>query len=316
MQGLRRKSALLFKGISQTRLSSHLHHHNHHHVPSTAFSSSSTAARKSAISPLLNTTISMAASNSRGFLSGATHMTQRESRQANGLLIFRTGWNRRQSITGFGTPFQLLQKDSKKQSTSQLFARSYASRVPRKAEQSRSETKKDVSTVEDPFDAPTYNIPEKPVTFTEGASYTLVILVGLGLAAAAGYAVFKELIFEPKEYKIFNMALKRIQEESQVRVRIGSPITGYGQESRNRAARQRIPNKIYTDEDGVEHVLVSFHIRGPHGAGKVSAEMFKDKEDKQWKYTYLIVQITHPSQSQLILESYIPAPVSVPAMGR
>jgi hypothetical protein len=42
----------------------------------------------------------------------------------------------------------------------------------------------------------------------------------------------------------------------QVRVRIGSPITGYGQESRNRAARQRIPNKIWTDEDGVEHVEV------------------------------------------------------------
>jgi hypothetical protein len=39
-------------------------------------------------------------------------------------------------------------------------------------------------------------------------------------------------------------------------VRIGSPITGYGQESRNRAARQRIPNKIWTDEDGVEHVEV------------------------------------------------------------
>ncbi|CAI0445906.1 unnamed protein product [Linum tenue] len=175
------------------------------------------------------------------------------------------------------------------------------------------QTKKDVSTVEDPFDAPTYNIPEKPVTFTEGASYTLVILVGLGLAAAAGYAVFKELIFEPKEYKIFNMALKRIQDDGQVRVRIGSPITGYGQESRNRAARQRIPNKIYTDEDGVEHVLVSFHIRGPHGAGKVSAEMFRDKVDKQWKYTYLIVQITHPSQSQLILESYIPAAAPVPA---
>lgn len=39
-------------------------------------------------------------------------------------------------------------------------------------------------------------------------------------------------------------------------MRIGSPITGYGQESRNRAARQRIPNKIWTDEDGVEHVEV------------------------------------------------------------
>lgn len=62
------------------------------------------------------------------------------------------------------------------------------------------QNKKDLSTVEDPFDAPTYNIPEKPVTFVEGASYSVVILAGLGIAAAAGYAVFKELIFEPKEW--------------------------------------------------------------------------------------------------------------------
>lgn len=61
------------------------------------------------------------------------------------------------------------------------------------------QTKKDVSTIEDPFDAPTYNIPEKPVTFTEGASYSLIILAGLGIAAAAAYAVFNELIFQPKE---------------------------------------------------------------------------------------------------------------------
>jgi import inner membrane translocase subunit TIM21 len=37
------------------------------------------------------------------------------------------------------------------------------------------------------------------VTFVEGASYTAIILAGLGIAGAAGYAVFKELIFQPKE---------------------------------------------------------------------------------------------------------------------
>ncbi|KAB5569028.1 hypothetical protein DKX38_002821 [Salix brachista] len=209
------------------------------------------------------------------------------------------------------------------------FARSFASKASKKLNQSEyailetrvftqltvscrpGQTKKDVSTVEDPFDAPPYNIPEKPVTFTEGASYSILILAGLGVAAAAAYAVFKELIFEPKEYKIFNKALKRIQDDSQVRVRIGSPITGYGQESRNRAARQHIPNRIFTDEDGLEHVQINFYIRGPQGAGKVSAEMFKDKVDKQWKYTYLIVEIMQPSRSQLILESYMPAPAPV-----
>ncbi|CAI9277900.1 unnamed protein product [Lactuca saligna] len=163
-------------------------------------------------------------------------------------------------------------------------SRSFASRASRSTSEKASESRKDVTTVEDPFDAPTYNIPEKPMTFTEGASYSVVILLGLGVAAAAGYGVFKELIFEPKEYKVFNKALRRIQDDSQVRVRIGSPITGYGQESRNRAARQRIPNRVWKDEEGVEHVEVNFYIRGPHGAGKVFTEMFKDKEDKQWKF--------------------------------
>ncbi|CAN6477983.1 unnamed protein product [Victoria cruziana] len=188
------------------------------------------------------------------------------------------------------------------------FARTIASSsTSQSSRQNVEEKRKDISTVEDPFDAPTYNIPEKPVTFTEGASYSLVILAGLGVAGAAGYAVFKELIFEPKEYKIFGKALDRIQNDSQVRVRIGSPITGYGQESRNRAARQRIPNRGWTDEDGVEHIEVNFYIRGPHGAGKVFAEMFKDKTDKSWKFTYLIVEITSPTRTQLMLESYVPA---------
>ncbi|KAG9442507.1 hypothetical protein H6P81_018361 [Aristolochia fimbriata] len=147
-------------------------------------------------------------------------------------------------------------------------ARALASSAASESSRKRSDQdkRKDISTIEDPFDAPTYNIPEKPVTFTEGASYSVVILAGLGVAGLAAYAVFKELIFEPKEYKIFNNALSRVQNDNQVRMRIGSPVTGYGQESRNRAARQRIPNRIWTDEYGVEHVEVNFYIRGPHGA--------------------------------------------------
>ncbi|XP_051132955.1 probable mitochondrial import inner membrane translocase subunit TIM21 isoform X2 [Andrographis paniculata] len=188
-----------------------------------------------------------------------------------------------------------------------FFVRCLTSESSESKRRKESETRKEISTVEDPFDAPTYNIPEKPVTFTEGASYSIIILAGLGIAGAAAYGVFKELIFEPKEYKIFNKALDRVQNDGQVRVRIGSPITGYGSESRNRAARQRIPNKTWTDEDGVEHVMVNFHIRGPHGAGKVYAEMFKDKVDKQWKFMYLIVEVTSPSPAQLMLESYVPA---------
>ncbi|KAJ0443838.1 hypothetical protein HanIR_Chr16g0825201 [Helianthus annuus] len=38
---------------------------------------------------------------------------------------------------------------------------------------------------------------------------------------------------------------------------IDSPITRHGQENRNRAARQRIPIRVWKDDDdGVEHVEV------------------------------------------------------------
>lgn len=52
---------------------------------------------------------------------------------------------------------------------------------------------------------------------------------------------------------------------------------------------------------------VNFHIRGPHGAGVVYTEMFKDNADKKWKFTYLIVEIKSPTKAQLMLESYVPA---------
>ncbi|XP_006649756.1 probable mitochondrial import inner membrane translocase subunit TIM21 [Oryza brachyantha] len=200
-----------------------------------------------------------------------------------------------------------LMTHNESRKVSAYLVRPCASYSTKSSDQNPKEGKKDLTTVEDPFDAPTYNIPEKPVTFAEGASYSLVIVAGLGIAALAGYAVFKELIFEPKEYKIFGKALARVQNDSQVTAKIGYPVTGYGNESRNRAARQRIPNKIWTDEEGVEHVEVNFYIRGPHGAGKVYSEMFKDNNDRNWKFTYLIVEIVSPHRSQLMLESYVPA---------
>ncbi|EOA21312.1 hypothetical protein CARUB_v10001670mg [Capsella rubella] len=223
-------------------------------------------------------------------------LTCLESTEVNGLLVrFR---NPQISICTQTCP---------KKINSSYLTRSFASRTSKDSGNQQNKAKKEVTTTEDPFDSPTYHIPEKPVTFTEGASYSLVILAGLGIAGAAGYAVFKELIFQPKEYKIFDKALKRIQDDGQVRVRIGSPIKGYGQETRNRAARQRIPNRVFTDEDGVEHVEVNFYIRGPQGAGKVYTEMFKDKAENEWKYTYLIVEILTPSPAKLMLESYLPA---------
>ena len=70
------------------------------------------------------------------------------------------------------------------------------------------------------------------------------------------WTVANELLLQPREYTAFNLALDRLRDDPRVLVALGSPVSGYGQETRNRAARQRIPHRVYTDDRGVEHVQV------------------------------------------------------------
>ncbi|KAK1273608.1 hypothetical protein QJS04_geneDACA012485 [Acorus gramineus] len=262
--------------------------------------------RWSSISPAVVEFSSVSTAPAKPVDAGRIESITKATSRINGIPVL-FGGPRQHTVTF--SPSNQFAKYHGQHHTVPCFVRTFASNPASQSSQkaANENAKKDISVADDPFDTLTYNIPEKPVTFVEGASYSVVILAGLALAALAAYAAFKELIFEPKEYKIFGRALERVQNDGQVRVRIGSPITGYGQESRNRSARQHIPNRTWTDEDGVERIEINFHIRGPQGVGKVFAEMFKDKADKNWKFTYLIVEIRSPSPVQLILESYVPS---------
>jgi len=153
---------------------------------------------------------------------------------------------------------------------------------------------------EEAFDTLTDKIPEKPVGVVEGTSYTVVILAGLALAGATVWAVVKELLLEPKEYTVFNKTLDYIKNDPRVTVRLGGSISGYGADSRNRAARQRIPNRIYTDSNGTEHVQVQFQAKGSSGGATVHADMFMDGA-KVWQYTYLYVDVDAPYPQRLVL---------------
>ena len=146
----------------------------------------------------------------------------------------------------------------------------------------------------------TYFQEQGPVGAAEGASYSLVIVAGLGVAAVAGYAVFKELVLEPTEYRAFNAALERVRGDPRVTVRLGSSITGYGQEGRGRGARQRIPNQVYRDEEGREHCRVQFQARGPAGSGTVHADCFEEGGEVQFEYLVVDVR-SGPMPSRVVV---------------
>jgi import inner membrane translocase subunit TIM21 len=149
------------------------------------------------------------------------------------------------------------------------------------------------------FSAITDKIPQRPITVVEGTSYTLVIIAALGFAAAVIYAALNELIFSPKEYQCYTHTLERIKDDPRITVRLGSPISAYGTESRNRAARQRIPHRVYDDSEGREHVQLQFHMRGPSGRATVNADMYKD--GSQWRYHFLYLNVESPIQQQVVL---------------
>jgi import inner membrane translocase subunit TIM21 len=152
----------------------------------------------------------------------------------------------------------------------------------------------------------TDQIPVRPVGVVEGASYTVVIVAGVACAAAVLYAAASELLGNPVEYSAFSAALERARDDPRVAVRLGSPVTGYGQEARGRAARQRIPHRLRTDEAGVEHVQIQFRARGPGGAARVTAEMFQrpvevGSSKKEWAYDYMVADFEHPQSGRVTL---------------
>jgi len=129
-----------------------------------------------------------------------------------------------------------------------------------------------------------------------------VILAGLGVAAAAGYAVLKELVFEPKEYAVFGLALDRCRAHPVVGVRLGEPVTGYGVEGTSRSARQRIRHKLGRDAEGRETVTVQFQLRGPRGVGSVLAEARADgAASGGWAFNYLQVQDASGGRRPIII---------------
>ena len=122
---------------------------------------------------------------------------------------------------------------------------------------------------------PAGGVPPSLAAPTRPTSLTPLSLSSFSSPAAVLYAAASELLLQPKEYAAFAAALDRIREDPRLTVRLGSPLTGYGQEARSRAARQRISHRLRVDASGLEHITVQFWARGPAGVARVTAEMHK-----------------------------------------
>jgi import inner membrane translocase subunit TIM21 len=187
-------------------------------------------------------------------------------------------------------------------------ARAFASRGRGKESSSSGTSSERSDLAATPEEGGTYDeitdkwIPEKPVSAVEGASYGLVGLVGLGIAAGAVWFGARELLVTPREQRVFDAAMDKLREDVRVSVAVGTPMTGYGSESRSRSARHRIPHRVVIDERGRERVLVQFHVRGSRGSAVVRAEAGMQETTGEWEFQYIIVDVqgAHATRIQVV----------------
>ncbi|XP_013114854.2 mitochondrial import inner membrane translocase subunit Tim21 [Stomoxys calcitrans] len=140
---------------------------------------------------------------------------------------------------------------------------------------------------------------EKIKENTKTASYTAIILCGVGVTAVMFWAICRELFSSSSPNNIYSEALKRVIEDYRVQDAIGAPIKGYGEESR-RGRRQHVAHMAF-ERNGIPHIRMKFYVQGLRNKATVHLETREDKSGKM-EYRYLFVQLDHYPNTTIILE--------------
>ncbi|TMW47419.1 hypothetical protein DOY81_007497 [Sarcophaga bullata] len=140
---------------------------------------------------------------------------------------------------------------------------------------------------------------EKIKETTKTASYTAIILAGVGVTAIMFYAIFRELFSSSSPNNIYSDALERVIEDPRVQDSLGAPIKGFGEESR-RGRRQHVAHSSF-ERNGVPHIRMRFYIQGIRNKATVHLESRRASSGKM-EYRYLFVQLDHYPHTTIILE--------------
>ncbi|XP_026325674.1 mitochondrial import inner membrane translocase subunit Tim21 [Hyposmocoma kahamanoa] len=171
--------------------------------------------------------------------------------------------------------------------------RHYSSAKERGLSQTRaSEDRSDISTDVRPLG-------EKVKEATKTASYTGVILVGLGVTGIIFYYVFRELFSSNSPNSIYSEALEKCKNDPRVVDALGSPIKGYGEET-TRRRRTHVSHAVY-EKDGITHMRMRFYIKGIRNKGIVELDM-KKNDYGTYMCRYLLVQLDDYTGQTFIIE--------------
>lgn len=129
-------------------------------------------------------------------------------------------------------------------------------------------------------------------------SYLGVILVGVAITGVMIYVIGHELFSKESPSVIYGKALKLCRKNVEVEAAFGTPIKGYGEETRRR--RRRHVSHLLYDVEGVPHMRMKFYLQGPYKKGTVQLEV--KKVDGKYEYRYMFVELEGYPARTIIIE--------------
>uniref|UniRef100_A0A2A4JLB5 Mitochondrial import inner membrane translocase subunit Tim21 n=1 Tax=Heliothis virescens TaxID=7102 RepID=A0A2A4JLB5_HELVI len=140
---------------------------------------------------------------------------------------------------------------------------------------------------------------EKIKETTKTATYTGIILMGVGVTGVIFYYVFRELFSSNSPNSIYSEALEKCKNDPRVEDALGPPIKGYGEET-TRRRRTHVSHAVY-EKEGVKHMRMRFYIKGIRNKAIVELDM-KQNEYGNYLCRYLLVQLDDYTGKTFIIE--------------
>jgi len=121
------------------------------------------------------------------------------------------------------------------------------------------------------------------------ATYSLVIIAGLGAIGTVFYTLFRELFSSNSPNSLFDKAVADCLAHDKLLDMLGEPVKAFGEENR-RHRRTHRKEQHYIDPQGRKGVRMQFYLQGVRNKGTVTLDAREDSGGKM-QTRYLIVEV-------------------------
>ncbi|XP_078606784.1 mitochondrial import inner membrane translocase subunit Tim21-like [Branchiostoma floridae x Branchiostoma japonicum] len=142
---------------------------------------------------------------------------------------------------------------------------------------------------------------QKVVEAGKDVTYLGIVIFGVGVMGVLFYAIGRELFSGGSINGIYTDAMNRCKDNEEVKVALGTPIAGFGEETR-RGRRRHPAYTEYVDDAGKKHLRMKFYLKGGSGRrATVHLEVTENDRGKYDSFRYLFVQLdAYPHRTMII----------------